>query len=532
VQATGRRPGWSWKWFVPALAPALVGAAFFALGHPGRAAVLWVIAGVVLVLVFAGVPVDEYIGRFAVVVAHAVGVVATGAVGVILVVAGAIARLLRSDPLTPRARKGVGWQRAADGRASLRLATAPFGVERVGGTDTTAGSGAAAIGRGALLAVGALTALLAVDLGIGLAWERLTPEGTSVAVVRDVVNFSGTTQTFADPRAQLPAMADYPWADEYLREVQTTPSSYWPFTESRPRDFRGEYVTIEGWERRSHTPAQLSPDAPVVWMFGGSTTWGLGQRDEHTIASYLSRLAEEQGTPIRVVNYGQRGWTHFQEMILFEQLLAAGEPPELAVFYDGANEVNAQAQSAKGVPTHTFVDQYAELISGGVAPEFIPAPPPRPSAAKVAWDEYLQHSAIRKAVRRVTAFIDTPAGASESVRTQAGAEDDPLSETYQKPIEDAQRAVDVYERGRGFTQYLAAEYDVDTVFFWQPVRAGEADLWAAANVSPPTIDVSDALDSHQEVYIDGGHTNEEGARIVAERLWQELRPLVAEFYGR
>lgn len=533
MQATGHRTGWSWKWFLPVLGPALIGVIFQLLGHPTRAAVLWVIAGITLVLVFAGVPVDEYVARGAAAVAHGVGVLATGMVGVVLIVGGGIARLFRRDPLTPRSRADGGWQPAADAAASLRLSTAPFGMEGVGGSDVSARGGVKALGRGALLAVGAVTLLLAVDLGVGLAWERISSEDSPVAVFTDAVNLTGNTETIADPRAQLPAMAAYPWADEYLREVQTTPSSYWPFTETRPRDFQGKYVTIEGWSRRSYVPADLPEDAPVVWMFGGSTTWGEGQRDEYTIASELAKLSEQAGTPIRIVNYGQRGWTHFQEMILFEQLLAAGDAPDLAIFYDGANEINAQTLSAKGVPTHTLVDQYAELTSGGVAPEFIPAPSRPRSAAVVAWEAYLKHSAIQKAVRKARDTFDPPAGAAEASVAQAPEDDgNPLSTEYRKGIEDAQRAIDVYERGRDLTLYLADEYDVDTAFFWQPVMAGEAELWANDNVSAPTINVSDALDEHQGVFIDGGHTNEEGARVVAERLWQELQPQIDELYGR
>ena len=385
---------------------------------------LWVIAGITLVLVFAGVPVDEYIARFAVAVAHWIGVIATGAVGLLLIAAGGVVRLFRRDPLTPRSRGAT-----AGNRPPMWLRPSAWPPHPSASSEwarrtrrPAAASGAAA--RSVMLAVGAVTALLLVDLGVGLAWERLRSEDSPVTAFADAVNLTGNTQTVADPRAQLPAMAAYPWADEYLREVQTTPSSYWPFTETRSRDFEGEYVTIEGWVRRSYVPADLPDDAPVIWMFGGSTTWGEGQRDEYTIASYMAKLSEEQGTPVRIVNYGQRGWTHFQEMILFEQLLAAGDEPDLAVFYDGANEINAQTLSAKGVPTHTLVDQYASLTSGGVAPEFIPAPARPRSAAVVAWEAYLKHSAIQKAVRRARDVVDPPAGASESVQTQTGDGDD------------------------------------------------------------------------------------------------------------
>ena len=516
---------------MPVLAPASIGVLFMALGHPERAAVLWVISAFTLVLVFAGVPVDRYIARFGIAVAHWIGVVATGAVGLLLIAAGGVVRLFRRDPLTPRSRRGNEWQPAADATATQRLATAPFGIERTGTSDTTARGALSAVGRSAVLAVGAVAVLLLTDLGLGLVWERLSATDSPVAGFADAVNLTGTTQTVADPRAQLPAMAAYPWADEYLREVQTTPNSYWPFTETRSRDFEGKYVTIDGWVRRSYVPVDLPDGAPVIWMFGGSTTWGEGQRDDYTIASHLAKLSEENGTPIRILNYGQRGWTHFQEMILFEQLLAAEGAPDLAVFYDGANEINAQTLSAKGVPTHTLVDQYAGLTSGGVAPEFIPAPARPRSAAAVAWEAYLKHSAIQKAVRRARDFVDSPAGASESRVTQTGdGDDNPLATEYSKSVVDGQRAVDVYERGRGLTRHLAEEYGTEAVFFWQPVMAGEAELWANSNISAPTINVSDALDGHQGVYIDGGHTNEEGARLVADRLWLELRPVVEDLY--
>ena len=322
-----RRSGWSWRWFVPVLAPALIGALFFVLGHPERASVLWVISGIVLVLVFAGVPVDEYVARLAVAVAHGVGVVATGLVGLVLIGGGGVVRLFRRDPLTPRSRRGNGWQPAAGAAAAQRLATAPFGVERVGTSDTTARSGLGAAARSALLAVGADHRTSAHRSG---RWPRVGEcqrAGTAGGGRRHSRQFHGQHANGRRPRAQLPAMAAYPWADEYLREVQTTPNSYWPFTESRPRDFQGKYVTIDGWARRSYVPADLPDDAPVIWMFGGSTTWGEGQRDEHTIASDIAKLSEEDGTPVRIVDYGQRGWTHFQEMILFEQLLAAGDAP-------------------------------------------------------------------------------------------------------------------------------------------------------------------------------------------------------------
>ncbi|MEX0768249.1 MAG: SGNH/GDSL hydrolase family protein, partial [Microthrixaceae bacterium] len=479
-----------------------------------------------------------------------VGLLASLLVGALLVLAGWISLLFRRDPLTPRRLQGNAWQPAASSADSDALASATYGLERghTSAVHTQRKGGLHGLARTVTLSVGAVTLLLLADLGVGLGWSRVSGTGSAVAQVVDRVNFTGNTNTMADPRSNLPAMMAYPWADDYFREIQTTPSSYWPFTESRPKKFEGTYVNIEGWSRATYAPKNLSGDAPVVWMFGGSTTWGEGQRDDYTIASYLARLAQDAGTPIRVVNYGQRGWTHFQEMILFEQLLASEPAPDVALFYDGANEINAQTLGAKGVPTHTLADQYAEVLggSGGIDSEFAPETQAQapPSGAQLAWASYLRNSAIQKFVRVAKQQFDTPAGASEARPSQsdsnsdnepsttasnsqdAGLQSTGVGQNYVKSQVDAERALDVYGRGRAMTTHLAEDYGVVPIFLWQPVMAGEAEIWANENISEPTINISDALESREDVFIDGGHTNEEGARIVAERIWAELAPMV------
>ncbi|MCX6525952.1 MAG: hypothetical protein NTX58_14515 [Actinobacteria bacterium] len=541
MEETQSPPRWAWRHFVPVVAPLAIGLLFFLLGESLRAVILCVIAGITLVMVLFGVPVDRYLARFGGWIASVVGLIASLVIGVLLVLAGWLSRIFRRDPLTPRRLKGNQWQPAASQADSDFLATATYGLERANSSRTLASQpgGMRGFGRAAVMAVGAVTLLLLADLGVGLAWDQISGPGSPAAQIVDRVNFTGNTNTVADIRASSPAMQNYPWADEYFRETQITPSTYWPFTESRPMSFDGKYVNIEGWSRASYESKDLPEDALVVWMFGGSTTWGEGQRDDFTIASYLARIAEDAGRPIRVVNYGQRGWTHFQEMILFEQLLASEPAPEVAIFYDGANEINAQTLGAKGVPSHTLADQYAEKISGGISPEFAPdeAPPAPPSKAQLAWESYLSHSAVQQLVRAVKGFFDPAAGASELSVAQGDSGDSRqngtssqseagFGDTYVKTQQDAARALDVYSRGRALTTFLAEEHGVIPVFFWQPVSAGEAEKWANANISAPTINISDALNSREDVYIDGGHTNEEGARIVAERIWDSLAPVL------
>lgn len=513
---------------MPVVVPALLGLGVWLLGHQVRATVLWAIALATLLPVLLGVPVDRYLARFGVIVAHWVGVIATGLVGLLLVAVGALARLVRSDPLTPRRARRPGWQPAPTPASAERLAASPFGTEP-GGQDSGTTGGVRTFLRAGLLAFGTVAAIMVLDLGVGLTWEAVKGEGGPVGQVVDAINLSGSQTTRHDIRADLPAMAAYPWADAYFRETQQTPSAYWPFTESRPLPFHGKYVNIDGWSRRSYEPRNLPDGAPVVWMFGGSTTWGEGQRDDYTIASDISRIAARAGTPVRIMNYGQRGWTHFQEMILFEQLLASQPKPDLVLFYDGANEINAQTLGAKDVPTHTLADQYAERLAGrSITQQFGSKGGSEPSALQTIWDEYALHSAIRKVIGRIDDAVSPSAGAAPLRPAAASGDDKPAGAGtyYNKTIDDARNAVDVYERGRRMTEHLAADHGVDAVFFWQPVKVGPTEKWANAHITPPTVNISDALADHQEVFIDGGHTNEEGARIVADRIWKEIGPKV------
>jgi hypothetical protein len=515
-----RRRGSRWSRWLPVAVPGAVGLVLLLAGSTVKGAVFLAVAGAVAVLVLAGAPVERWVARFGSWVAGALSILLSSALGAALVLLGGALRLARRDPI-----RG-GWQTATRdaGRwapvapPSPTLSTQPFAAD-----GSVVGPRGAPLGHRVVTAIGVVVVVLAVNFAAGWAWDAVFPSSVIDSTARDSINLTGKVTTFDDPRAHGPAMADYPWAEAFFREAQSTPFTYWPFTESRPLEYHGKYVNVDGWDRRTYRPAGVTAsNAPVVWMFGGSTTWGEGQRDEYTIASYIARASEAAGSPVIVRNYGQRGWTHFQEMILFEQLLASQPKPDLAIFYDGANEINAQSLSAKGVPTHTLVDDYAAKISNGVSAEVRGSE--QPDVVGDAWHAYTRHSAVHKLVRGIEDLVSPDAGATTSVGTVRATND------YTKTIQDAKNAVDVYQRGRSITNFLARSHHVDPIFFWQPVIAGPAEDWANAHMTRPTVNISHLLDDHRGVFLDGGHTNEHGADLVARRIWQQIRSRVETWY--
>ncbi len=86
-------------------------------------------------------------------------------------------------------------------------------------------------------------------------------------------------------------------------------------------DWRSRYVNVVDGHRVTY---EVDEPDQTVWLFGGSTAYGLGQRDEHTIASNLVRQAEADGHRIEVVNFGVSGYVNVQEAHVFEDRLRAG----------------------------------------------------------------------------------------------------------------------------------------------------------------------------------------------------------------
>jgi hypothetical protein len=93
--------------------------------------------------------------------------------------------------------------------------------------------------------------------------------------------------------------------------------------------------------RRTPPPERGSGNAEkVVWLFGGSTTFGVGVPDDQTLAAHLQRAldAAYPNETIRVVNCGHVRYFSSQEVALFVWMLRHGPKPHLALFLDGLND--------------------------------------------------------------------------------------------------------------------------------------------------------------------------------------------------
>ncbi|MGB3409643.1 MAG: hypothetical protein WBA45_00490 [Microthrixaceae bacterium] len=298
-----------------------------------------------------------------------------------------------------------------------------------------------------------------------------------------------------------------PWARELLKEYSTfakDPDLGWKL-----EDMSTEHVTITDGVRVTIGP----PDPELtLWMFGGSTTYGVGQRDQNTIASAMVRMAADRGIRLAVTNFGVPGYSNWQESIEFEELTKSGErtPPDLAIFYDGANEV---AQAWERVDFGKFNLDEPHLLT-------------------VSNED--RDSMLRSAERRGYERI----GEAEILKVMPGL------------------VAGQYQRGVSRILETSAISGVPVVLFWQPqllnvpidrprvkdllnllksspeAKAKYANRWG----SPPkvvgdgeVVDLTRIFDHvAQPVFFDWAHTNEYGATVAANAILDHLWPQLVQ----
>jgi hypothetical protein len=187
-----------------------------------------------------------------------------------------------------------------------------------------------------LLLAGRSVRTLWLQLGIAL----LVLVGLELAV--RLYDHATGANRYDDSRAQADAYANAPWAHEVNREYNERSARWQPYVYWIGAPFESRYtnVSAEGlratWKSAVANPACQRPVR--IFMFGGSTMWGEGARDDDTIASWLQRSLSTRNVCAQVSNFGQDGYVSTQEMILLAEEIQNGNAPDLATYYDGYND--------------------------------------------------------------------------------------------------------------------------------------------------------------------------------------------------
>lgn len=226
------------------------------------------------------------------------------------------------------------------------------------------------------------------------------------------------------------------------------------FTEFRPRQVNGRYVNISEHGFR-HVPGQapwpIDTAAVNVFMFGGSTTFGLNVADGETVPAYLQARLRAGGCtqPVHVYNFGRHWYFSLQERLLFERLLLAGHVPDVALFLDGLNDF----ATAHGV-TYT-APRFAQFMDQAN----------RPKGSGYFFGAFLQSLPMARAAQSVAGRLEVQAPPPP-----------PSGDALLSDEAFADTVIHRWLANKRLTEAVADDYGVRPVFVWQPVPTYGYDL--------------------------------------------------------
>ncbi|MFO0690652.1 MAG: SGNH/GDSL hydrolase family protein [Myxococcota bacterium] len=180
------------------------------------------------------------------------------------------------------------------------------------------------------------------------------------AGIYDLSDWWSDRKEKADERVDLPNYVDKDHSRKIFAETRKLGTRYVPFVEWKRKPFRGETVNVDEAGDRVHR-APGKGERGVVRFFGGSTTWGTGVDDDHTIPALFNALHPDW----TVHNHGESGYYSRQELERLESLVHLGEPVDLVVFYDGYNDVRELCRRDVDLTGHGRQAQLAALVEPG-----------------------------------------------------------------------------------------------------------------------------------------------------------------------
>jgi hypothetical protein len=320
-----------------------------------------------------------------------------------------------------------------------------------------------------------------------------------------------------DVRADLINYPDRTRAHLHFDEFRDLKSSYASFVGWRRQPFHGQTIVV-GENGLRHTANVVSRDraGATIAFFGGSTMWGTGVDDQHTIPSLF--VAQHKG--FNALNFGETAYVARQSLNLLIQEYVEGVRPNIVVFYDGANEVLHKCRRELGPFAHARevyirdalalygegmslsallypIRQLAREISQGIAGKLKPAyfydcdvneAKAEQIARGLLWDWLAAKSLVEStgshffAILQPVAYLGAPEVGHIILEEELG-----------------RQYVAVYAKIRSLLQQE-----------FTPLRENFADF-------------GDVFDGREPIYIDFCHVASSGNAIVAARIGELLR---------
>lgn len=319
-------------------------------------------------------------------------------------------------------------------------------------------------------------------------------------------------KTAKKDRAALPNYAgDREHAKAVFADYNRLQHTYEPFTGWKTLPYSGETTTITKDGLRTHYEKDVPPKrGKVVHFFGGSTTWGEGSDDQHTIPALFNQI-----NPDAVVyNHGQLAYNSRQELDALISLYSKDRAADLVIFYDGVNDAAFLCPKViTQLPAHRLVPMYRDkLYQGNMA-----------LVKQLAWKAFAED--IAAVVRQATFRPGAGDSPYDCLSNPGKAEEiaDMMMKNWELAHEIVTRRngkfIAVLQPaafiGHPRTDHLELDEDLGQNFraVYRRIRQKIAE-----KKHPWIVDLTHAFDGREYIYIDFCHVSPNGNAIVAREI--------------
>lgn len=334
--------------------------------------------------------------------------------------------------------------------------------------------------------------------------------------------------TILDEKSAIPEnYADASWFREYTKEAshvffqtEWSPYLYW-----KTRPFSGKYININADSSRKTWSPPMDSTKPIyhIFMFGGSTLWGWGARDDYTIPSLVAKILHNKyNVQAHITNFGELGYVSTQELIRYMKELQHKNIPHLVVFYDGLNDIFSALQSNEAGIPHNEFKRKSEFEDGIITKVFA---------------SFTEHSKLYKLIFSIFGKNN---------------HDIKINIESQRLNQLSDNIVNTYAGNMNIIKSISSLYKIKTLFYWQPTIFTKNDLSSSEKIfakihaySEPLYkstykkistleennfsNISNILSGYnRSFYIDPWHIDEYGNEIIAQKIADDIsKTLVA-----
>ncbi len=318
-------------------------------------------------------------------------------------------------------------------------------------------------------------------------------------------------------RDQLPNYnKDRAHAADVFYDYGRVQHEYEPFVGWKMLPYKGKTLNVANDGKRV-TPLPEFPGDRVstVRFFGGSTMWGEGSDDHHTIPALFSA----DNPQYQVFNHAQLAYNSRQELDELISMYSQGHRAGIVIFYDGVNDAAFLCPTEiNELPSHRLVPMYREKLYVGktaVIKEFI---------RKLFIEDII--IVIRKLTYRPAASDSPYNCVSDSSKAEQVAEI--MMKNWEMAHEIVTKRNGTFLAflqpaayiGSPRTDYLRLDPQLGKNFavIYERVKAKIAE-----RAHPWIIDLTDRFNGDDYIYIDFCHVSPNGNTIIAREITEAVR---------